>query len=147
MIENIINPINIFSLAVIVTSSMLSVWHFRTWEAIKASKPISRELDFARRQMYRRITVSSMLTLVGVAAFASQFIENPVYRIVIWEVVVLLVFLMTLFAVMDVVAIRRHFAKILSGQHAEQAKLHDEFQQMCDRRAEQRAATTGHDQA
>ncbi len=147
MIENIINPINIFSLAVIVTSSMLSVWHFRTWETIKASKPSSRELDFARRQMYRRVTVSSMLTLVGVAAFTSQFIENPVYRIVIWEVVVLLVFLMTLFAVMDVVAIRRHFAKILSGQHAEQAKLHDEFQQMCDRRAEQRAATTGHDQA
>ena len=146
MSGNILNSINIFSFVVVVMSSVLGVWHIRTWEAIKATKPTRRELNFAWRQTLRRIKVSAMLALVGVAAFVSQFFDNPVPQFGIWAMVVLLVFWMILLAVIDAVAIRRHFAQIRSGQHAEQAKLHDEFQKMCDRRAEQRAATNGHDQ-
>ncbi len=147
MSGNILTSTNIFSFVVVVTSSLLGVWHIRTWEAIKATKPTRRELDFAWRQTRRRIKVSAMLGLVGVAAFVSQFFDNPVLRIGIWAVVVMLVFWMTVLAAIDVVAIRRHFAQILSGQHAEQTKLHDEFQQMCDQRAEQQAETNDHDQA
>ncbi len=146
MSGNILSTTNMFSFVVVVASSLLGVWHIRTWEAFKATRPPRRELDFAWRQTRRRVKVSAMLGLVGVAAFVSQFFENPVLRIGIWAVVVMLVFWMTILAVIDVVAIRRHFAQIRSGQHAEQAKLHDEFQQMCNKRAEQRSATNGHDQ-
>ena len=69
------SSINLFALAMVILSSVLSAWHVRAWESTKAAQPASSELEFGWQQTRRRIKASAILALVGVAAFVSQFLE------------------------------------------------------------------------
>jgi len=140
------SSINLFALLTVILASVLSVWHVKTWEATKAARPVAPDLDFIWRQTRRRLKVSSILGMVGVAAFAGQFLQ-PALRIFVWAAIVMLTLWMMLLAVVDMMAIRRHFSQIRSGQVAEYAKLRAEIEQIHDEHALRKAEANGHDRA
>lgn len=117
----------LFAGALIAVSMVLVRQHRRVWRAFREGGPGSEELDFAGRQYRRRMQASLMVSGVALLLVAGNWIQNPVWQVVYWSLVMIVVLWIGLLALADAASTREFFHRISQAQLTEQAKLHSEL--------------------
>ena len=130
------------SLLLILVSSALVVWNRHAWLSAKNGLPVGesgakdstaalkyaqRDLAFAWRQFRRRIQVSLMIGIVGIAILIGQFFESPTTVAVFWTGVILLLFWILALAMADILATQQHYGRVHRGHVAEQTRIQAEI--------------------
>lgn len=121
----------VISLVILLASTVLLISHVRTWRAMQAEPLEPEDREYRRRQFRRRMQCSSMLGLLAVAIAVGRLLMVarvlPLVIFVYWSAVVLVVFWIGLLAVVDMLATKRHFARLRHHCLIEQAKLQAEL--------------------
>jgi UDP-N-acetylmuramyl pentapeptide phosphotransferase/UDP-N-acetylglucosamine-1-phosphate transferase len=115
-------------------SAGLTVWHFKSWHAAQA-EPLDRgERAFRWRQFRHRTQTSGMLGMVGVAIFLgtvlTPWIASPLFTLMYWGAVLLLLLWLVLLALADMLASRFHFSRMHNQYVIDQAKLRAEARKL-----------------
>ena len=120
----------LISLALCVSSAGLIVWHIRAWRRLQNADTEPIERDFRRRQYRRRMQTSAMLGLLGVAIFVGQVLmtlDTPLFLVIYWSAVLLLLLWMAILAVADMVATSFHYSREKNDYLVEHARLQGEL--------------------
>jgi small-conductance mechanosensitive channel len=124
----------VISLVILLASAALLTSHVRTWKAMQAEPLEPEDHEYRRRQYRRRMQCSSMLGVLGFAIVAGRLMmlarTLPLVIFVYWTAVVLVVFWIGVLAVVDMLATKRHFARLREHCLIEQAKLQAELRRL-----------------
>jgi hypothetical protein len=119
------------SLVILLASAVLLTSHVHTWKTLQAEPLEPEDREYRRRQFRRRMQCSSMLGLLAVAIVVGRLLMDarrlPLVIFVYWSAVVLVVLWIGLLAVVDMLATKRHFARLRQHCLIEQAKLQAEL--------------------
>jgi UDP-N-acetylmuramyl pentapeptide phosphotransferase/UDP-N-acetylglucosamine-1-phosphate transferase len=120
----------LIALALCISSAALMVWHIRAWRRLQNADIEPREREFRRRQCRRRMQTSAMLGLLGVAIFVGQVLmtlDTPLFLVIYWSGVLLLLLWMAILAVADMVATSFYYSREKNDYLVEHARLQGEL--------------------
>lgn len=98
----------------VVISTLLVVWHVRSWRAVRDAEADEADRDFHWRRFRRRMQTSIMVGLVGVAVLCGQLLDfrrHPSMYVFYWTAVVLVLLWIILLALADMVSSRRYLQR------------------------------------
>jgi len=114
--------------------------HIRAWRRVREQDCPPKELDYHRRQFRRRMQTSVMLGLLAVALFVGQLLTGPpLFMVLFWAALLLLIVWMGLLAAADIMATRQHFGRLRHEHLLEQAKLQAELRRIQSARSNGKA--------
>jgi Na+/H+ antiporter NhaD/arsenite permease-like protein len=127
MIDRAMLP-SLWMCVLLVTASLWMIrLHVRTWRAARAEESREpHEINYRRRQFYRRMQTSGILGLLGIAILAGHFIQPPLALAVVagyWATVLLMVAWMLVLACFDAISTQMYFNRIQRRNESEQALL------------------------
>jgi hypothetical protein len=112
----------------------LIYWHLSSWKSRQSSDLTPEDHDFYRRQYRRRMQSSGMLGILAVGLFLGEYftrwIDSPLFFIVYWGIMLLIVVWMAMLAVGDMWTTKYYFGKMRDKCLIEQAKLHAEIRRV-----------------
>jgi hypothetical protein len=124
----------LISTLLLLTAIGLLIWHVRVWRAHQKEDLDAEELLYHKRQFGRRMQTSGTLGGLAVAMFVGYLLtlqrEMRTYALALWIVVLLALGWVTILAVVDIFATRRHFNRMRCNYMIEQAKLKAEARRL-----------------
>jgi hypothetical protein len=98
----------------VVISTLLVVWHVRSWHAVRDGQADDADRDFHWRRFRRRMQTSIMVGIVGLAVLGGQLLDfrrHPSVYVFYWTAVVLLLLWIILLALADLISSRRYLQR------------------------------------
>jgi uncharacterized membrane protein YesL len=114
-----------------VASVAMMLSHRRSWQTYQEEDVDAEEFNYHRGQYRRRMQTSAMLGILGVAILVGYlltiWLRSPVFTLICWIVIILLLFWTCLLALIDIGATKFHFSRMRDRCLIEQAKLRAEL--------------------
>jgi hypothetical protein len=104
--------------------------HVRSWRAARQQDLSPAEFDFHRRQFRRRMQASGWLGVLAVAILGGSVLRPGSLFVFVWFGIFLAVVWVTILALADMVATRRHFDLVRHDNLVEEAKLQAEIRRL-----------------
>lgn len=112
-----------------------AIWHFRVFYAlfrsIDATQERSRESNYVRRQLRRRIQIAMLIGVSGVCMFFGVHLshtKSPGWFVLTWGLAMVFLIWTMLLAMVDMMSIRLHFRRARSKNIAEELKIRYELE-------------------
>jgi amino acid permease len=136
---NDLTPVAIASVLFFLVAIGLMVSHVRAWREHQREEKNPTDLEYRRRQYRRRMLTSATLGAVALAMFVGTlmtlWLESRLFFAIFWGMILLAICWITVLAVIDLVATKRHFNRVRYDCLVERAKLQAELGRMQNAKA------------
>jgi len=108
---------SLFALALIAVSALMVNWHWSAWQNVGREERDTTHKKFLYAQYRRRVQLSGLIGLIGVAMFIGQFLDRwPLVNAFHWSGVMLLALWVILLAMADLLVSRHYFGRMRRDQ-------------------------------
>jgi ABC-type transport system involved in cytochrome bd biosynthesis fused ATPase/permease subunit len=129
-----LTPVILLAIFLFLAAVTLMFSHVLTWQRCQKENLDANELEYRRRQYRRRMFTSGTLGVLSLIMFVGCLLviqwDSKVGGLVLWILVLLGLCWITVLAVVDIMATRRHFSDARSHQLVERVKLQAALQQI-----------------
>ncbi len=112
--------------ALVLLSAGLVWWHFRQWERLRQELTETRDRDYYRRRLRRRVQTSGMVGVLGLLMLGGLLLpprQFPTLFVLLWIGVLLLLLWIVLLALADWLAASQYHARLRNDFLVQRAVL------------------------
>ncbi len=119
----------LLAIAVLIFALLMLSTHRRSWQRSKALPMRPEDRHFLQLRFQRRAQASALLTAIAVAIFIAKWVSperDPRFYVALWVGIAFTTLWVVWLAVIDALAVSRHFRELQRVRRTTEARLREE---------------------